>query len=208
MAERIIDLETWPRASQFWHFRTYDRPHYATTARVDVTKVIAQKPNGVSPYRASLYAIGSGLNAAPELRMRFQGDVVTEYDRLSLSMPVPTESGSFAYGYVPWCADFARFDADCAAELAAKAKATDLDPNHAGEGAVAYVSCMPWMDYTALNNAMPGPDDCIPRVGWGKIVDHGGRWDMAMTLEVHHALVDGAHVGAFFDAVQAALDRF
>ena len=66
---------------------------------------------------------------------------------------------------------------------------------------------MPWLDYTSINNALPGPDDCIPRVSWGKFVDQGRRWDMAMTLEVHHALVDGAQVGAYFAAVQAALDK-
>ena len=67
---------------------------------------------------------------------------------------------------------------------------------------------MPWLDYTAINNALPGPQDCIPRVTWGRIVDHGGRFDMAMTLEVHHALVDGAQVGAYFAAVQDALRAF
>ena len=67
---------------------------------------------------------------------------------------------------------------------------------------------MPWLDYTAINNALLGPQDCIPRVTWGRIVDHGGRFDMAMTLEVHHALVDGAQVGAYFAAVQDALRAF
>ena len=70
---------------------------------------------------------------------------------------------------------------------------------------LAYLSCMPWLDYTSINNALPGPDDCIPRITWGKIVERDGRWEMAMTLEVHHALVDGAQVGAYFAAVQDAL---
>jgi chloramphenicol O-acetyltransferase len=29
-----------------------------------------------------------------------------------------------------------------------------------------------------------------------------------MTIEVHHAIADGLHVGEFFAAVQEALDRF
>lgn len=81
-----------------------------------------------------------------------------------------------------------------------------LSANSGARDDLAYLSCMPWLDYTAINNALPGPDDCIPRVTWGKFVEHNGRWDMAMTLEVHHALVDGAQVGAFFAAVQRALD--
>jgi chloramphenicol O-acetyltransferase type A len=62
------------------------------------------------------------------------------------------------------------------------------------------------MDYTALDNALPHAADCIPRVSWGRIMPREEGHDMAMTLQVHHALVHGAHVGAFFSATQAAFD--
>lgn len=206
MTERHIDLETWPRAAQFRFFRTYDRPHYATTTRIDVTHLIGRKLEGVSPYRACLFAIGAGLHAVPELKMRFRGDQVVQHDMITLSMTVPTHAGSFSYGYVPFVGDFPAFDAQARSLIASVAEGGMLDANSGERDDLAYLSCMPWLDYTAINNALPGPDDCIPRVSWGKFVDHGGRWDMAMTLEVHHALVDGLQVGAYFLAVQAALD--
>lgn len=207
MTYHIIDLATWPRAAQFHLFRSYKQPHYATTTRLDVTHVMARKAAGVSPYRACLYAIGAGLHAVPELRMRFRGDVVVAHDMVTLSMTVPTEAGSFGYAYVPFVADFATFDAQAKTLIDDVAQGGALKANNGERDDLAYLSCMPWLDYTAINNALPGPDDCIPRVSWGKIVAKDGRWDMAMTLEVHHALVDGAQVGAFFDAVQAALTR-
>ena len=101
----------------------------------------------------------------------------------------------------------ATFDAQAKTLIDDVARGGALKANNGERDDLAYLSCMPWLDYTAINNALPGPDDCIPRVSWGKIVAKDGRWDMAMTLEVHHALVDGAQVGAFFDAVQAALTR-
>lgn len=202
----MIDLKTWPRAAQFRFFRTYDRPHYATTSRLDVTALMHRKSQGVSPYRACLHAIGVGLHAVPELKMRFRGDEVTAHDMITLSMTVPTDAGSFGYAYVPFLSDFAAFDRQARALIAAVAAGDDLAANSGERDDLAYLSCMPWLDYTAINNALPGPDDCIPRVTWGKFVDHGGRWDMAMTLEVHHALVDGAQVGTYFQTVQAALD--
>jgi chloramphenicol O-acetyltransferase type A len=209
MAETKVDLETWPRAAQFAWFRAYDRPHYATTVRLDVTHLITtRKPAGVSPYRACLYAIGCGLHAVPELRMRFRGDEVFAHDMLYLSMTVPTDRGAFNYAYVPFCTPFAAFDETAAQLISDAARSDGLNANAGAQDDVAYLSCMPWLDYTGLNNAMPGPDDCIPRVSWGKFVqDAAGRWRMAMTLEVHHALVDGAQVGAFFNATQDALDR-
>lgn len=208
MGETQIDLATWPRADQFRLFRGYAKPHFATTARVDATHLMAtRKPQGVSPYRACLYAIGAGLHAVPELLTRFRGDTVLRHDAVALSMTVPRDNGGFTFGYVPFDPDFARFDARAARLIAQAAATPDLKENAGQRDDVAFLSCLPWLDYTSLDNAVAGPQDCIPRVSWGKIVDRGGRWDMAMTLEVHHALVDGAHVGRYFAAVQDALDR-
>lgn len=207
MAETIIDLTTWSRAAQFALFRSYTRPQYAVTSRIDVTHLLTHaKPRGISVYRGCLYAIGTGLHAVPELNMRFRGDTVIRHDITTLSMTVPQDAGSFGYGYVPYQAGFADFDAVCAGQIAAVAAGKGLAPNTGERDDLAYVSCMPWLDYTSLNNALPGPDDCIPRVSWGKFVDQGGCWDMAMTLEVHHALVDGEQVGAYFAVVQEALN--
>ncbi|MEJ6403640.1 CatA-like O-acetyltransferase [Yoonia sp. 2307UL14-13] len=203
MAYTIVDLKTWARAEQFRFFRTYEKPHYAVTSRLDVSHILSRKAAGVSTYRACLYAIGAGIHAVPELCMRFRSDQVVLHDGVELSMTVPTKAGSFNYAYVPFDPDFAMFDARATDMIAQAAESGGLAANSGARDDVAYLSCLPWLDYTAINNALPGRDDCIPRVSWGKFTDHE---DMAMTLEVHHALVDGAQVGAYFNAVQAALD--
>lgn len=206
MTHQIVDLETWPRAAQFRFFRTYQQPHYATTTRLDVTHLMTRKVQGVAPYRACLYAIGAGLHQVPELCMRFRGDQVVIHDMVSLSMTVPTDAGSFGYAYVPYLPDFVAFEAQAKHLIELVAAGGSLDANSGERDDLAYLSCMPWLDYTSINNALPGPDDCIPRISWGKFVERDGRWEMAMTLEVHHALVDGAQVGAYFSAVQCALN--
>ena len=207
MGSRLVDLATWPRADQFRFFRTYEKPHYAVTSRVDVTHLMARRQAlGISAYRACLYAIGAGIHAVPELCMRFRGDVVTRYDRIDLSMTVPLPNGSFRYAYVPFDPDFELFDATAAATIAGVVAGGALNANTGQRDDLAYLSCMPWLDYTSINNALPHAQDCIPRVSWGKFVEAGGRWSMAMTIEVHHALVDGRQVGDYFAAVQAAVD--
>ena len=208
MAEREIDLQSWPRAETYRLFRSYLKPHYAITSRIDVTRLVAElKPAGVSPYRACLYAIGAGVHAVPELRMRFRGDSVVEHDAVELSMTVPRDDGTFAYAYVPFQADWPAFDRDALALMDAAAAAGGLAANTGFRDDLAYLSCLPWLDFTALDNALPGPDDCIPRISWGRFVEDGnGRHSMAVAVEVHHALVDGMHLGQYFAAMQAALD--
>ena len=69
------------------------------------------------------------------------------------------------------------------------------------------MSCLPWLDFTALDHALPHADDCIPRISWGKIVSTGDGFDVAMNICVHHALVDGRQVASFYDAVQQAVNE-
>lgn len=207
MAEHVIDLSTWPRAAQFRWFRRYERPHYAVTSRLSVTRLMERRAGtGLSPYRACLHAIGTGLHAVPELRSRFRDGQVVRHDRVALSVTVPKPDGGFNYADLPFDPDFARFEAEALARIEAARARDDLGANDGAEDAVAYLSCLPWLDFTALDNALPHADDCIPRVSWGKIVPEGDGFRMAMAIQVHHALVDGEHLGQFYAAVQDALD--
>ena len=207
---REIDLQTWSRSGQFNLFRTYDRPHFATTARVDVTALMTiGKPDGVSPYRAFIHAIGTGIHAVPAFRMRFEGEKVLKYDAIALSATVPRPNDTFGYAYIPWFSDWDDFDSSCKAIIDETAKGADLGANTGQRNDLAYLSCLPWIDFTALDNALPGPDDCIPRFSWGKLIKaSNGSWSCAVAVQVHHALIDGLQVGQFFEAAQSCLNRF
>jgi len=203
-----LDLTTWKGADQFRFFRTFERPHFAVTARVDVTRMMAAKArDGLSPFRTTLWVIGAGLHAVDEMRLRFRGEDVTLHERVDMSPTIALHDGDFRFAYIVWNADRLAFDAHAAEEIA-RVRGTRLhNPNDPTvNDAVVYMSCLPWLDFTSLDNAMPDAEDCIPRLGWGKIVDHGDRQDMAMSVQVHHAVVAGRPVGQFFEAVQDALN--
>ena len=201
-----LDLATWPRADQFRFFRTFAKPHFATTARVDVSVMMrARAARGLSPFRTALWAFGAALHAVPELRLRFEGETVWSFDQLTLSPTIATPDGDFRFAYLDWTPDRTAFDRAAEAEIGRVRQGGIVHNPNVGRLDVAYLSCLPWLDYTSVDNAMPGPDDCIPRISWGRIVPKGDGFDMAVTLEVHHALVDGRHVGQWFEALGRAL---
>ena len=206
MSGSKIDLTTWDRAPQFHFFRAYERPHFATTVRINVTDLMnARKAKHLSPFRHTMWAIGAAIHAVPALCLRFKGDQVTAFDQIQLSPTIPLENGDFRYTYLNFRADRAKFDRHASEEIDKIRAGAPLNANDGSLQDVAYLSCLPWLDYTSLDNALPGADDCIPRISWGKIVETGNSYDMAMTLQVHHALVDGRQVGAFFEAVQQSI---
>ena len=71
-----------------------------------------------------------------------------------------------------------------------------------------FISSLPWLRYTALQQPTPVPADSNPRITWGKYGMEGGRTSLPVTLLAHHALVDGVHIAAFYDALEAEMNRF
>ena len=45
----------------------------------------------------------------------------------------------------------------------------------------------------------------MPRITWGRISSRNDGWTMPVAVQVHHALVDGLHLGRFYDALQQRL---
>jgi hypothetical protein len=95
--------------------------------------------------------------------MRFSGDRVLEYDEIALSATVPRPGDTFGYAYIPYIEDWDSFDESCKAIIEETTRGADLGANTGQRFDLAYLSCLPWIDFTALDNALPGPDDCIPR---------------------------------------------
>ena len=201
-----LDLGTWPAVEQFFFFRTFERPHFAVTVRMDVTRLMALKASdGLSPFRTVLWAIGSGLHGVDEMRIRFDGDDVTVFDTVRMSPTIGLNNGDFRFTYLYWDKDRAAFDATAATEIARIREGMIHNPNDPAKMDIAYMSCLPWIDYAAMDNALPHAQDCIPRLSWGRIVPKGDGLDMAMTAQVHHAVIHGRQVAAFFEATQDAL---
>ena len=205
----LIDPENWERAGQYRLFSTYARPQYAMTARVEVTRLLTVlKPAGVKPAIACMYALGHASNVIPAFRHRLREDgMVAEYSRADISSTVALPAGGFAFSEIEYDPDFARFAENCEEATAAALAQTELKPNSGDLGRFVFLTCTPWTDFISISHALRGPEDCIPRLAWGKFTGDGnGRHSMAVSAEVHHALVDGAHLGRFFLEVQAALD--
>jgi chloramphenicol O-acetyltransferase type A len=90
--------------------------------------------------------------------------------------------------------------------MAESAAREELDPNP-GEDDIVYQSSLPWLRFTSFTNAIGGGDS-IPRIVFGKCEIQGRRFLMPMSVEVHHALVDGLDVARFVERFQDELSEF
>ena len=75
--------------------------------------------------------------------------------------------------------------------------------------ALLYISCTPWFDLTGCTNERDfDRDDNIPRITWGKYVrQENGRETLGLSIEVNHRLVDGVHLGRFYESLQNKINE-
>ncbi|MEA3288025.1 MAG: CatA-like O-acetyltransferase [Candidatus Marinimicrobia bacterium] len=51
-----------------------------------------------------------------------------------------------------------------------------------------------------------GTDDSVPKIVFGKHEKRDGRVLMPISVEVHHSLLDGFHVGLYFKGFQQSIN--
>ena len=202
MEMKRIDTETWERREAYEHFSRIRWPFYSLTFDVDVTDAAAYaKERGVSFYGVMIWLVTRAVNRTPALLQTVVDGQVWQYACRHPSFTDLREGAEqFHIVTLPLegtAEEFARK----AREVSA-AQSCFLDMSKEGSD-LLFISCLPWVRLTALTNERePDPDDCIPRIAWGRWEERGGRKVLGLSVEVNHRTVDGVHIGRFAKALE------
>lgn len=207
---RKIDLSSWPRRRHFDLFRSFDYPHFALTANVDITAFhAALKQQGLPFHTALVHLLASAANALPEFRQRIRGRApdleVVEHEVVHPSFTVPSEGELFSFCTVPYHPDLPTFAAR-AEERIRLARQRAVLEDEPGQDDLLYMTSLPWVSFTSLMHPIRlNPADSVPRIAWGKYFAEGERLVLPLSLQAHHGLMDGLHAGRFYQLVQERL---
>ena len=208
-----IDLSTWSRRDAFEFFRSFDKPFFNVCVHLDVSRLkaaLAAWPHaGLS---LACYFIALRLvNRHQAFRLRLEDGRVRVHDEVHGSTTVLRDDGeSFFFAELTHMSDFAAFAAHANAAIdAARALHGAFEPK-AGQTACVYFTSLPWLHFTSFSHARQWArdgqrDDSIPRFAFGRARAQGGQLWLPMSVEVHHALMDGVHVGRFVQDFEAVL---
>jgi chloramphenicol O-acetyltransferase type A len=203
---RIIDQQTWPRREHFAKFASFRYPHFSMCAPVDLTALRpAAKQRGVSLTAAILYVVARAANEVPEFRCRIRGDTVVEHEVVHPSLTVLVEGDLFAFAQVDYTPDFGVF-ARWVGERFARAKEQPTLTDEPGRDDLLFMTAIPWVSFTSFSHPMPTlPADSIPRFAWGKAFPEGSSLKMPLSVQAHHALLDGLHMARYYERVAGLL---
>ena len=196
---RIIDLESYPRRAHFEYFCSFANPYVGLTAEVDITPLMEMRAKTGAPFFLSLlYCASRAANSVPELRQRIRDGRILEYPACPSSHTVAKADGTYAYCVLPPSLPFHEFLPKAIAAQEECRKCGNIEED---DSAIAclFVSSAPWVSYTALVQPTPIPADSNVRITWGKYFERNGRTIIPLSILCHHALVDGRHIGMFYD---------
>ena len=205
---RTIDLQSWPRRHHFEAFKDFHEPRFDMCANVDLTAFRpVVKEVGSSFTIAILYVITRAANSIPAFRQRIRGEAVIEHDVVNPSSTILVDDDLFSFATYEYDEDYPTFADGAAAEIA-KVRRDPWIRADQGRDDLFYMTAIPWVSFTSFRHAsLAMPADSVPRMAWGKAFERDGRTLMPLEIEAHHAVVDGLHVGRFYETVQGHLDR-
>ncbi|WP_074035405.1 tetratricopeptide repeat protein [Exiguobacterium profundum] len=202
-----IEIETWARRKHFEFFKAFDAPHFNVTANVDVTNLYTYaKESNQSFFKLFLYGAVRAANATPELRYRIRGEEVVEHEVVHPSFTVMLDEDVFNFCAATFYEDLPTFLQEVTTRMeraADKVVVGDDEPDD-----LLYITSVPWVTFTSIMHPTHQQQhDSVPRIAWGKFERQGERLVMPLSVQAHHALVDGVHIGKYYETLQAWLDQ-
>lgn len=202
-----LDVSRWARRELFEFFVGFDKPYFNICTQLDVTNLLARlrdRPD-VSVSLAYHYFALRAANEVESFRYRLRQGKVFVHDVIHGGTTVMMPSENFTLAYFDYDANFETFIAG--AEGAVKEVLS-------GDGAFKpdpsddriHFTTVPWLSFTSFSHARNwGREDSIPKIAFGKFIRDNQRTLLPFSVEVHHALMDGLHVGRYVSRLEELL---
>lgn len=201
---RDIVFQNEHRRKHFEFFRSMNHPHFSICGHLDVGPWVREtRSREIRLTSGLVYLLSRAANAVPELRQRIRADRVVEHDVVHPSFAVTTETTDvFSFCEVKFGTDFTPFIQRADREIA-KMRSEPVFEDAEGRDDYLFMSVIPWIHFTSVTHPMHyHPHDSVPRITWGQLRRSGGELLMPLSVQAHHALMDGVHMGRFFQLVE------
>jgi len=206
----LLDIENWNRKEHFLFFKQMEEPFFGITTTIDCTKGYeTAKHLGTSFFVYYLHKTIVAVNTIEAFRYRIIDENIYIYDTIDVSATIMREDKTFGFSLIVYSNDFDVFAANTFEEIKRIKNTPGLFTREFPYDNLIHFSAIPWVNFTSLSHSRSYtfPDSC-PKISFGKMsIDENGKRTMSMSVNVHHGLMDGYHVGQFVDCFQELLNE-
>jgi chloramphenicol O-acetyltransferase type A len=204
-----IIFENEHRQKHFEFFKNMNHLHFNICANVEITHFLKVLSENKLPFTYSVvYAIAKTAKVIKEFRWRIIDGELFECEEVTPSFTTYTEVADvFSFCDVPFEDDYQTFIKNAGVKAAEMGKNPSFEDGEHHD--YLFLSSIPWVSFTMFQHAMPlHPTDSVPRITWGKYFEEGDKIKMPLSIQVHHAVVDGRHVGLYFQEIERFFQNF
>lgn len=207
-----LDLDTWPRRQVFEFYRHFDKPYFNVCLRLDVTDLLSElkqwneRPSIWLTYH---YLALKAANEIEPFRYRLREGKVLVHEVINGGTTVILPNETFTLVYFDHADSYRKFmDGATKAVEAIKSGDGAFRPKHEDDARI-HCTTLPWIAFTSFSHARRWwhKEDSVPKISFGKFVQENGRTLMPFSVEVHHALMDGLHVGRYIERMEEMLAK-
>lgn len=205
---REVEIEKWKRKETFEFFRNFENPFFNLTAPVDATNLYRFCKNHQLSFSLSIlfYSIQT-VNEIPEFRLRLIEGKLVEFEKIHATQTILNEDETFSFCYFELQDNIFEFN-ESGKQSIAKYKQLKTFDVEAERLDLIYYSVIPWVSFTSFKNATRLDfSQTVPRIVFGKFFEENGKIKLPHSVEVHHSMMDGIHVGKYFNLLQKKLDN-
>jgi chloramphenicol O-acetyltransferase type A len=204
-----LDLTNWARRDLFQFFIGFDNPYFNICTRLDITEFLEclHKRPGVGVSLAYHYFALRAANEVEPFRYRLREGKVIVYEVINGGATVLLPNESFSFAYFDYDEDFETFLSKAErAVIEAKLGGVPFSPS--GKDDLIHFTTLPWVSFTSFAHARNwGREDSVPKIAFGKFITENERTLLPISVEVHHALMDGVHVGRYLARLGQLLEQ-
>jgi chloramphenicol O-acetyltransferase type A len=156
---------------------------------------------------AIVYAIARTANEIPEFRFRIRPSGAIEHEVVHPSTTILKGDDLFTFCTILYSEIFSSF-ATRAAEQITYVKEHPTLEDAPGDDDLLFMTSIPWVSFTSFMHPLKlYPADSIPRFAWGRFFEEGTMLKMPLSVQGHHAVMDGVHAGKFYNKFQDYLNQ-
>ena len=198
-----FEIENWSRKAQYNFFKSYEDPFFNITVNLDITNLYAFcKQYNLSFSLACLYVSIKCINEIPEFKLRISKNKVYQFDVVNIGSTILNDDNTFLFCDFPYQPSIFKFD-EVGKKLTENYK-KGVKFNSHNDLAIVHCSTLPWFSFTSVKHARKGDEASkgIPKLVFGKYFIDNEFKKIPFSVEVHHALMDGIHVGMLINNMQ------
>ncbi|WP_329805975.1 chloramphenicol acetyltransferase [Flavobacterium facile] len=203
-----LDITTWNRKEHFEFFCKFEEPFFGTTIQLDCTKAYTKaKELGVSFFTYYLHKTLVAVNKTENFRYRIHDGKVFIYDKINISSTILRDDKTFGFSEIEYNENLNAFIENYNTEASRVKNTSGLFTREYNEN-IVHFSALPWINFTSISHSrsFTFPDSC-PKFSFGKMTTDNDKKFMSMSVHVHHGLVDGYHLGLFFEEFERLMNE-